>query len=76
MAIYSTTSHHLCVLIGQKMQLTGYHYGNEMPMQHAPLENFLKIHRIEIVWILTGNRMDLLLSIIVVYFHIIDIVSK
>ena len=38
--------------------------------------NFFKIQRMEIVCIYDGNRMNLSLSIIIVYFHIIDIVSK
>jgi hypothetical protein len=33
------------------------------------LENVLKIHRMEIVWTFIGNRMDFLLSIIIVYFQ-------
>ena len=35
-----------------------------------------KIHRLEIVWTFIGNRMDFWLSIIIVYFHSMDIEWK
>jgi hypothetical protein len=47
-------------------------------LSQRPLEkNWKSIegHRMGIVWTFIGNRMDFWLSIIIVYFHTMDIVS-
>ena len=56
-----------------EFECSGYAFLERIRMN---AEIFLKIHGMEIVGILIGNRMDLSSSILIVYFHTIDIVSK